>query len=130
VTKGGTCAATDPQLCYKNCGPQNIGRKSETCSGGTYMEMDGCSFDPAGSFACYKIPAAANAACPTGTPQASQSCAITDMCTLCNSTGGLAGGMYMDSNAMAKTGFCVCVNSKWSCASNTAWPCPGAAGCQ
>ena len=70
------------------------------------------AFDPAGTFACYKIPTAANAACPAAaTPQASQACTVTDMCTLCNSTGGLAGGMYMDSNAMAKTGFCVCVNA-------------------
>ena len=29
-----------------------------------------------------------------------------------------------------ETGFCVCVNSKWSCASSTAWPCPNGAGCQ
>jgi hypothetical protein len=123
------CTGTD--VCYKNCGPQNIGRKSETCTASLIVEMDGCSFDPAGSFACYKIPTVANAACPAGvTPQASQACTVTDACTLCNSTGGLAAGMYMDSNAMAKTGFCVCVNSKWTCASNTAWPCPNGAGCQ
>jgi hypothetical protein len=120
------------QLCYKNCGPMNIGRKSETCTGGIYVEMDGCSFDPAGSFACYKIPTVANdATCPAGTmPQASMACTVTDMCSLCNSTGGLSGGGYLDSSGNAKTGYCVCVNSKWSCASTTAWPCPSGAGCQ
>jgi hypothetical protein len=35
----------------------------------------------------------------------------------------------MDSGSNAKTGYCVCVNSKWSCASDTAWPCPNGPGC-
>jgi hypothetical protein len=129
VTKGGTCAATDQQLCYKTCGPGNLGRKSETCTAGadggmTYMEMTGCSYDPTGDYACYKVPTTANAACPSGAPMGSASCTVADPCTVCNDTGGLAGGMYMDSSGM-KQGFCVCVNSKWTCASNTAWPCGG-----
>src|SRR5437764_514449 len=56
-TKGGVCTAADPQLCYKTCGPFNIGFKSETCSGTSYSEMMGCSF-PAADYSCYKIPAA------------------------------------------------------------------------
>ena len=51
-TKGGACVATDPQLCYKTCGPEKQGAKSETCTGGVYAEMSGCSFDPAVNFAC------------------------------------------------------------------------------
>jgi hypothetical protein len=64
AAKGGACVATDPQLCYKTCGPEKSGAKSETCTGGVYAEMSGCSFDSAKDFACYKIPAAANTMCP------------------------------------------------------------------
>src|SRR5215471_7707584 len=47
VSKGGACAATDVQFCYKTCGPEKSGVKSETCqTSGTYAEMSGCSFDP------------------------------------------------------------------------------------
>ena len=94
--------------------------------------MSGCSFDPAMNFACYKIPAAANTACPAGTPQASTDCTV-DHCVVCNSTGGLPGGGYSDSGGAAKVGYCVCqvANSAgkrtWSCASDTAWPCPAGA---
>src|SRR5436190_36907 len=129
VAKGSACTATDVQLCYKTCGPQNLGRKSETCSAGadggmTYAEMSGCSYDPAGSYACYKVPTAANATCPAGAPMGSAACSVADPCTVCNDAGGVAGGMYMDSTSL-KQGFCVCVANKWTCASNTAWPCGG-----
>ena len=133
-TKGGACVAADPQLCYKTCGPEKAGVKSETCTGGVYAEMSGCSFDPAVDFACYKIPAAANTVCPAGTPQASTDCTV-DHCVVCNSTGGLPGGGYSDSGGAAKVGYCVCqvANSAgkrtWSCASDTAWPCPAGLGC-
>jgi len=90
----------------------------------TYAEMSGCSYDPAGTYACYKIPTTANAACPTGVPMGSAACTVTDSCTVCNDMGGIAGGMYMDSTSM-KVGFCVCAGGKWACASNTAWPCGG-----
>src|SRR5262245_10177432 len=40
-TKGGACVAADPQLCYKTCGPEKAGAKSETCTGGVYAEMSG-----------------------------------------------------------------------------------------
>jgi len=133
--KGVACVAGDPQLCYKTCGPEKQGAKSETCTGGVYAEMSGCSFDSATNFACYKIPAAANTMCPAGvTPQASQDCTV-DMCVLCNTTGGLPGGHYNDSGGADKMGYCVCqaANSAgkrtWSCASDTAWPCPAGLGC-
>src|SRR4051812_36491514 len=65
VAKGGACTAADQQMCYKTCGPEKSGVKLETCtSAGTYSEMSGCKFNPAGDFACYKIPTAANTACP------------------------------------------------------------------
>jgi len=76
----------------------------------------------------------ANAACAAGsTPQANGPCMI-NACTLCNSTGGLPGGGYLDSAGAAKIGYCVCSTSasgaqKWSCASDTAWPCPFGSGC-
>ena len=43
-TKGGVCTPSDTQLCYKTCGPLSIGFKSETCTGGVYVEQSGCSF--------------------------------------------------------------------------------------
>src|SRR6185437_1499765 len=65
IAKGGTCTAADATagtptaLCYKTCGPEKQGVKSETCpaGGGTYAEMTGCSFDPSKDFSCYKVPA-------------------------------------------------------------------------
>jgi len=132
ATKGGVCTPTELQYCYKTCGPQAIGRKAETCStAGVYVEMSGCTFDPAADYSCYKIPTAANAACPADAlPQASAPCMI-DPCVVCNSDGGPAGGVYFDSGGVMKVGFCVCSasTSKWSCASDTAWPCPGNPGC-
>jgi hypothetical protein len=135
VTKGGACAATDQQLCYKTCGPQSKGVKSETCTSAVYVEMDGCLFDPAMDYSCYKLPTAANAMCPAAAtpPRAGQPCTV-DMCNPCNTMGGLAGGMYQDSSGANKVGWCVCQpanaagNRSWSCASDTAWPCTASGG--
>jgi hypothetical protein len=127
-TKSGVCTATDPQLCYKTCGPKSIGFKSETCTAGTYAEQSGCSFPP-GDYSCYKIPTAIDPSCPATVPQASQPCSVAD-CVLCN-----VGGNYLDSTGASKAGYCVCpvttagTPGKWSCASTTAWPCPGGQGC-
>jgi hypothetical protein len=134
VTKGGACATTDVQLCYKTCGPERTGVKADTCTGGVYAEMSGCTFDPTRDYSCYKIPSTSIAACGTDTPIAGTSCDVAP-CQLCNSTEGLPGGTYFDSAGVPKLGYCVCQapNSagtrSWSCASDTAWPCPGAAGC-
>ena len=108
--------------------------KSETCTGGVYAEMSGCKFGDTTDYSCYKIPPAANTACPAGTPQASTDCTV-DHCVVCNSTGGLPGGGYSDSGGAAKVGYCVCQQANsagkrtWSCASDTAWPCPAGSGC-
>jgi hypothetical protein len=127
-TKGGVCTPTDTQLCYKTCGPLSVGFKSETCTSGLYVEQSGCSF-PDGDYSCYKIPPAISATCPTTTPQASQPCTVAE-CVLCN-----VAGNYLDTSSAAKPGYCVCPaggdasTRKWSCASTTAWPCPGGKGC-
>ena len=130
-TKNGICVDADPQLCYKTCGPQSIGFKSETCSAGVYVEQSGCDFLPDLDYSCYKIPASVDASCPTDAPpQATQVCTVAT-CTLCSLNGG-----YLDSGGAAKTGYCVCPEpsattgtAKWSCASSTAWPCPAGQGC-
>jgi hypothetical protein len=143
LAKGVACAAADPQLCYKTCGPEKAGVKSETCSTSATYTEGACMFDPSKSYSCFKIPAAVNTACPldadagTGvylTPQGSQPCTI-GVCMPCNSMGGLAGGLYKDSTGAAKTGYCTCQapnangNQVWSCSSDTAWPCPSGSGC-
>jgi len=135
VTKGGTCAATDIQLCFKSCGPDKTGVKSETCSAaGVYEEMDGCRFDPNGDYSCYKIETVANTRCPMGTPTASQTC-NTATCTACNNNRGAQGGQYFDASGTPQVGYCVCepANSAgmrvWSCAPEMQWPCPDSSGC-
>jgi hypothetical protein len=124
-TKGGACGPTDPQLCYKTCGPQSIGYKSETCSSGVYVEGP-CQFAPGGDFSCYAIPPTIDPACPALPPQAGTECDVP-ACTPCS-----AGGTYLDSAGTPKIGYCVCVPGivqKWSCAPVTSWPCPGGTGC-
>jgi len=128
-TKGGICAAADPQLCYKTCGPKSVGFKSETCTGGSYVEQSGCSFPP-GDYSCYKVPTAIDATCPTtAAPQANTACTVLD-CVPCNLNGN-----YLDSTGATKQGYCVCpattagAPGKWTCASTTAWPCPQSQGC-
>jgi hypothetical protein len=69
------------------------------------------------------------AVCPDTVPQATMACDVPE-CTLCN----LAGN-YADSSGAAKVGYCVCGEPNgdgersWTCASDTAWPCPGGSGC-
>jgi hypothetical protein len=127
-TKGGACMASDPQLCYKTCGPLSVGFKSETCTDGAYAEQTGCTF-PDADYSCYKIPSAVAASCPKMTPQATQACEVA-ACTPCN-----VDGNYLDSSGAAKPGYCVCPMAgdsgmrKWSCASTAAWPCPAGRGC-
>jgi hypothetical protein len=136
VVKGGACLPTDQQFCYKTCGPEKTGVKTETCTtAGTYAEMSGCSFEPSRDFSCYKIPTTAQTACPAGvTPQGTGTCDVPH-CTLCNSLQGVVGGSYLDSGGAPKVGWCTCQEPngdglrQWTCASDTAWPCPLGAGC-
>lgn len=65
--------------------------------------------------------------------QAGTACTVPS-CTLCNSLQGNIGGHYLDAAGAPKIGWCVChpgANglTTWSCASDTAWPCPLGAGC-
>ena len=132
-TKAGACTDADPQLCYKTCGPQSSGFKSETCSGGAYAEQSGCTFPDTLDATCFKLPATQDASCPATPPQASSECTVA-ACTPCNGGGGPT-GTYLDSKGASKIGYCVCPapgasgTSKWSCGSTDAWPCPGAKGC-
>jgi len=97
--------------------------------------MSGCSFDPTTDFSCYKIPSNINRACGAGVvPMASTECSVLH-CTLCNSTGGLPGGHFVDATGAEKVGYCTCQEPNasglrtWSCASDTQWPCPAGLGC-
>jgi hypothetical protein len=135
VAKAAACVPTDVQFCYKTCGPEKTGVKSETCqTSGTYAEMSGCTFDSTRDYSCYKLPAISNAACGVGAPNAGSTCDVA-ACTVCNSLAGEPGGTYLDSAGASRLGYCVCQapNSAglrtWSCASDTAWPCPGNSGC-
>jgi hypothetical protein len=131
--KAVACTAADAQVCYKSCGPQSTGFKSETCTAGAYAEQSGCAFPPELDAACFKLPATQDASCPATPPQASMDCTVAE-CTLCNGGGGPT-GTYLDSKGASKAGYCVCPaagasgSRKWSCASTDAWPCPGGKGC-
>jgi hypothetical protein len=129
-TKNGVCVAADVQLCYKTCGPNSAGFKTETCTGGVYVEGGTCQYDPAGDYSCYKLPDTAPAACPATAPQSTLACTLPT-CTVCGGTATAQTTGYLDSSAAAKVGYCVCTTSgKWSCATAvTAWPCPGNPGC-
>ena len=125
--KGGSCTGADPQLCYKTCGPQSIGFKSEICSAGAYEEQSGCSYPP-GDYSCYKIPSTMDPSC--GLPQVSTVCSVAP-CTVCNFA-----GIYLDSLGATKPGYCICPEpsgstgiSRWICAASTSWPCPAGQGC-
>ena len=129
-SKGVNCTDADTQLCYKTCGPSSMGFKTETCSGGVYVEGKTCSF-PAGDYSCYKVPAVISATCPTTTPKSGDACTV-DECTPCAD----ADGNYSDTAGSSKQGYCVCPKAKtegatrkWTCASKDAWPCPAGTGC-
>ena len=137
VAKGVACTTSDVQLCYKTCGPQSVGFKSETCTTPaapstatpSYVEQSGCSFLTGVDYSCYKIPVTADATCPTTAPQSNTACTVAT-CIVCGGTTTATTPGYLDSGGNAKTGFCVCTASgKWSCASATAWPCPNGQGC-
>ncbi|MEO6603211.1 MAG: hypothetical protein ABIQ16_25225, partial [Polyangiaceae bacterium] len=129
-TKAGACTATDTQLCFKSCGPQGVGFKSETCTADVYQEQSGCSFPDDADYSCFKIPTTQDATCPTTTITANTVCTTT-ACSACSD----ATGHYYDTSNNMKVGYCVCPApgasgmSKWSCASDTAWPCPTGKGC-
>ena len=137
VIKNGACLPTDQQFCYKTCGPEKTGVKTEMCTtAGTYAEMSGCTFEPSQGFLLLQDPDRGQHGVPGGPePQGSMDCGTVPHCKLCNSLGGIVGGTYLDSGGAPKTGWCTCQEpngtacARWTCASDTAWPCPLGAGC-
>jgi hypothetical protein len=135
VAQGGACTPMDQQFCYKPCGPEGAGVRSETCRSGSglYAEMDGCSYDLTRDYSCYRIPAEPDAAC-AAPPQAGAACDLP-ACRPCNSRGGIARGEYFSAAGAATTGWCVCQapdaagKRTWSCANAPTWPCPLGSGC-
>src|SRR5690606_9352096 len=130
IKKGTPCTPEDPQLCYRPCGPSSVGWKTETCLAGVYAEGD-CTFPDDRTYECYKIPREIDeAACQLdGPPYATNEC-HAPLCTPCNFA-----GQYQDTGDNVKDGYCVCLEPdaegvrRWTCASDTAWPCPFGRGC-
>lgn len=120
VSKGDPC--TGDAMCWKACGPSNVGWKSETCVADAYVEGE-CEFPDTEDYSCYAIPVTQDASCPVEAPQHNTACSV-EACNVCS-----ASGMYKDSGGATKAGYCTCVESQWKCASTSAWPCPGASGC-
>lgn len=130
ILKGTSCTAADPKLCYRPCGPNQVGWKTETCTAGVYAEGD-CTFPVDGDYSCYAIPDEINvAACGITAPPAATDPCEAPLCTTCNYD-----GFYQDTGSDVKEGFCVCRTPdiggvrRWTCASATAWPCPLNQGC-
>ena len=128
--KGGACTDADTQLCWKTCGPKSSGYKSETCTTGVYQEQSGCTFPATGDYSCFKIPTTLDATCPTTTIVANTACTVA-ACVTCTDSAT----SYYDTSNNLKKGYCTCPapgaagTSKWSCASDTSWPCPTGTGC-
>ncbi len=147
IAKNVSCTSSDPvQVCDKNCGPGNVGYKTETCNGTLYTEGT-CTFPAEGNYGCFKVPADNSAGCPGTVPQHNGECPTSmaicqtapigtacQQATPCDMCG--VGYGYLDAGGASKGGYCVCVPSttsatgqKWACASATAWPCPASNGC-
>jgi hypothetical protein len=130
IKKGISCTDEDTQLCYRSCGPNQVGWKTETCVAGVYAEGD-CSFPLEKDYSCYRIPEEIDTeACGlTAAPAATDEC-TAPLCMTCNFD-----GFYADTGSDVKEGYCVCREPdamgirRWTCASFTAWPCPLNQGC-
>jgi hypothetical protein len=134
ILKGTPCTSADPQQCYRPCGPAQTGWKLEECRAGVYAEED-CRFPIDGDYSCYRLPDNPDAdidpvACGLTAPPAATDPCTAAPCLPCNFE-----GFYEDTGGDAKEGFCVCRDAdamgirRWTCASNTAWPCPANNGC-
>ena len=127
ILKGTSCTPDDPHLCYRPCGPNQIGWKTETCTASVYAEGD-CTFPLDKEYSCYHIPDVIDCGLAEA-PQATMECDVAG-CTVCN-----VDGFYADTGGDVKEGYCVCRDPdaqgvrRWTCASTTAWPCPLNQGC-
>jgi hypothetical protein len=130
IKKGTSCTDEDTQLCYRPCGPNQVGWKTETCVAGVYAEGD-CTFPMDKDYSCYKIPDDIDeGACGLSAPPAATAECTAPACMSCNFD-----GFYEDTGSDVKEGFCVCREPdmtgkrRWTCASAVAWPCPLNQGC-
>jgi hypothetical protein len=130
VVKGASCNTSSVHFCYRTCGPDSVGFKSETCQGGAYVEGN-CQFPASGDYSCYSIPNRLPSECPGTVPRAAEACDVP-LCTPCFG-GTMMNPQYQDSSGSQKTGYCVCNDAGvWTCATSTdpsSWPCPGNTGC-
>ena len=129
VSKGDPCGPNSAALCYKGCGPDNVGYKPLSCQGGTYQEtQSGCTFPTPHDYSCYSVPPSLPAVCPAGVPRGGRACQIAT-CIVCFG-GSSFSPQYQDSTGTQKEGYCVCSEAgAWTCGTRPeAWPCPGA-GC-
>lgn len=129
VKNKGACT-TEP-ACWNTCGPNKSGFKNCTCAAMSWA-CPVCSFDPAGDYSCYKIPANI-AACPADTSDpVGMLPASGGPCTQapCKPCGSGTTTAYRDSGGAPKVGYCVCVPpvdpdagtmGKYSCASIQEW---------
>ena len=133
VFKGGACTAPDQQRCYKTCGPDKLGMKSEICAGGVYAEMSGCTFDTVRDYSCYRLPSTPTAGCSVGlTPQANALCSLPP-CVVCNNNEGLAAARTPTRRAgpCSVTAFAPRTRrgDEVELRQRQAWPCPLGRGC-
>jgi hypothetical protein len=146
IAKRVPCSNEDPQECWKSCGPDSIGFKKLTCTGGAYVE-DMCEFDPNRDYSCFRIPLPddVHPDCPTEeafAPRHNEPCTIPP-CQVCG--GNIyeqTTGYRNSSEGLLKAGYCICrppirneagevvTKQRWRCATQgVAWPCPGGCGC-
>lgn len=130
IKKGTPCSADDPQECYRPCGPNQVGWKTETCLASVYAEGD-CTFPDYKDYSCYAIPDEIDTVvCGLSAPPSATDECSAPLCTPCNFE-----GQYQDTGDNVKNGYCVCREPdqdgvrRWTCASDTAWPCPLSKGC-
>ena len=120
------------QFCYKTCGPEKTGVKSETCTtAGTYAEMSGCSStrpgllllqDPDGGQ--HGLPRGRDAAGlerPATVPalHALQQHAAASSAASTSTRPAPPRPAAASARSRTRT-----ARGTWSCASDTAWPCP------
>jgi len=130
ILKGTPCTSADVKVCYRPCGPSQVGWKKEQCKAGVYAEED-CLFPEDMDFSCYRIPDVIDeAACGVTAPPAATGECTAPLCMPCNFEGS-----YQDTGADVKEGYCTCREPdaegvrRWTCASTMAWPCPSSRGC-
>ena len=129
VESGENCAPTDEQLCYKRCGPDGVGVKSETCqSSGLYTEMVGCAYDLSRDYSCYRIPMRAQRRLPERAATAGGSALRAGAVHRVQQSGGACRRRFASGAGAVSEGWCVCQAANaaglrtWSCAGDRPGP--------